>query len=404
MQAPPVAALRPAVRRAILGLGLTQIIGWGSTYYLLSLLGSTIGQELKLSNGLMLAGISITLASAALIGPIVGRWQDRAGSRIVMATGSAVMAVGLLLLSIAHTWLGYYFAWVVIGIGSPMALYSASFTALTQIAGQDSRRAISYLTFMGGLASTISWPATAWLMNYLDWRSIVMLFAALNLAVCVPIHLTCLGRRIVETEASPGSEIIEAGIPREAQNTAFILFSVMLALSGCIVNGWSQLVFPVLVGIGFLPGVAVFIGSIVGVWQVAGRMAEMLLARRLSIFWTGLVAISFLPLSFLILLNAEGNIMIGSLFAAFYGICNGLITIARGGMTLVIFGARGYGERINRITVAQNIAGAIAPIAGGYALDWVGAQMLLEIMLGIATLAFALMLMLRRHCVRNGLS
>ena len=33
-----------------------------------------------------------------------------------------------------------------------MALYSASFTALTQIAGQDSRRAISYLTFMGGLS------------------------------------------------------------------------------------------------------------------------------------------------------------------------------------------------------------------------------------------------------------
>lgn len=404
MQVPPVAALRPAVRGAILGLGFTQIIGWGSTYYLLSLLGSTIGQELKLSNGLMLAGISITLASAALIGPIIGRWQDSAGSRIVMVTGSVIMASGLLLLSIAHTWPGYYLAWVVIGVGSPMALYSASFTALTQIAGHDSRRAISYLTFMGGLASTISWPVTAWLMNYLDWRSIVMVFAALNLVICVPIHATCLGQRTLETGASVSGEIIEAGIPPTAQNTAFILFSVMLALTGCIVNGWSQLVFPVLVGIGFLPGVAVFIGSIIGVWQVAGRMAEMMLARRLSIFWTGLVAISFLPLSFLILLNAGGNIVIGSIFAAFYGICNGLITIARGGMTLAIFGARGYGERINKITVAQNIAGAIAPIAGGYALDWVGAQTLVGIMLGISSLAFALMLMLRRHCVRNGLT
>lgn len=403
MHAPPVAALRTVVRRAILGLGLTQIIGWGSTYYLLSLLGGTIGRDLGLSNGLMLAGISITLASAAILGPRIGRWQDRAGSRIVMTTGSVIMAIGLCILSLAHSWGVYYAGWVVIGIGSPMALYSASFTALTQIAGQDSRRAISYLTFMGGLASTISWPATAWLMNYLDWRTIALLFAALNLAICAPIHATCLGRRLTADHPANGGAIIEAGIPREAQPAAFLILSAMLALTGSIVNSWSLLVFPVLMGIGFLPGAAVFVGSVVGVWQVAGRMAEMLLARRLSIFWTGMVAIGFMPLSFLVLLYSGGNIAIGTLFAAFYGISNGLITIARSGIVLAIFGAHGYGERINKATVAQNISGALAPIAGGYALDWVGATTVVQIMLGISTTAFLLMLLLRRHCGLNGL-
>jgi predicted MFS family arabinose efflux permease len=403
MHAPPVAALRPAVRRAILGLGVTQILGWGSTYYLLSLLGSTIGRDLGLSNGLMLAGISITLASAAIFGPSIGRWQDRAGSRIVMTTGSVIMATGLCILSLAHSWSVYYAGWIVIGIGSPMALYSASFTALTQIAGQDSRRAISYLTFMGGLASTISWPVTAWLMNYLDWRTIALLFAALNLAICAPIHATCLGRRLADDHPANGGDIIEAGISREAQPAAFIILSAMLALTGSIVNSWSLLVFPVLMGIGFLQGAAVFVGSIVGVWQVAGRMAEMLLARRLSIFWTGLVAIGFMPLSFLFLLYSGGNVAVGTLFAAFYGISNGLITIARGGIILAIFGARGYGERINKATVAQNITGALAPIAGGYALDGVGATTVVEIMLGISTAAFLLMLLLRRHCALNGL-
>lgn len=403
MHAPPAAALRPAVRQAILGLGVSQIIGWGSTYYLLSLLGSTIGRDLGLSNGLMMAGVSITLASAAIVGPRVGRWQDRVGSRIVMTTGSVIMASGLGILSLAKIPLVYYLAWIVIGIGSPMALYSASFTALTQIAGQDTRRAISYLTFMGGLASTISWPATAWLMGHLEWRSIVLVFALLNLAVCVPIHLTCLGQRTISADSTGGPEIVEAGIPREAQPKAFLLLACTLALTGTIVNGWALLVFPVLIGIGFLPGVAVFVGSIVGVWQVAGRMGEMLLARRLSIFWTGLVAIGFMPLSFLILHNSGGNIVTGSIFAAFYGISNGLITIARGGIVLAIFGARGYGERINTITVAQNIAGALAPIAGGYALDWVGAQTVVDIMLGISSVAFALMLVLRAHCRRSGL-
>ena len=78
-------------------------------------------------------------------------------------------------------------------------------------------------------------------------------------------------------------------------------------------------------------------------------------------------------------------------------------TIARGGMVLVIFGARGYGEQINKITVAQNIAGALAPVAGGYMLDRVGANVVLDVMLGISALGLALLLVLRRHCARNGL-
>ena len=403
MHAPPVAALRPAVRRAILGLGVSQIIGWGSTYYLLSLLGGLISRDLGLSNGLALAGVSMTLASAAVIGPRVGRWQDRAGSTIVMSTGSVITALGLVILSQITSWTGYYAAWLVIGIGAPMSLYSASFTAIAQISGQDGRRALSYLTFLGGLASTVAWPATALLMNVLDWRSIVLLFAALNLAICLPIHLTCLGRRANDPHVVAAGDVVEPGIPASAQATAFVLFSAMLGLTGSITNSWSLLVFPVLMGIGFLPGAAVFIGSIVGVWQVAGRMGEMLLARRMSIFWTGLIAIGFMPLGFAALLGSGGNLIAGGVFAALYGISNGLITIARGGMALAIFGSRGYGERLNKLTVSQNIAGALAPIAGGYALDGVGAHVLVLILLGLSSLALVLMMTLRRHCQRHGL-
>ena len=403
MHAPSVTPLPFEARRAILGLGISQIVGWGTTYYLLSLLGARIGSDLGLSNGLVLAGVSITLGCAAVIGPQVGRWQDRAGSRVVMTTGSVIIATGLALLSMAHHWVTYYLCWIIIGIGSPMALYSASFTALTQIAGRSSRRAISYLTFMGGLASTISWPSTAWLMDFLDWRTIALLFAVLNLVICIPIHLFCLGRRSLDMDETEAADVVEAGIPRSAQPLAFILLSAMLALTGAIVNSWSLLVFPVLIGIGFEAGVAVFVGSIVGIWQVVGRMGEMLLARRLSIFWTGLVAVGFLPIAFAILLNAGGHIVLGSAFAAFFGISNGLLTIARGGMVLVIFGARGYGEQINKITVAQNIAGALAPVAGGYMLDRVGANVVLDVMLGISALGLALLLVLRRHCARNGL-
>lgn len=404
MHTDPVSALRPSVRRGILGLGISQIIGWGSTYYLLSLLAGPIGRDLGLSSGWMLGGTSMTLASAAVIGPRIGRWQDRAGSRVVMATGSIVMAAGLALLSFAQNWVGYYAAWLVIGIGAPMALYSAAFTSLTQMAGRDARRAISFLTFMGGLASTIFWPFTAWLMNHLDWRSIVLLFAALNLCICLPIHALLLSGR-ADVEASNGAGMaVSAGIPESAHRSAFLLFAVMLALNGLIFNSWSLLVFSVLEGIGYLAATAVFIGSLVGVFQVAGRMGEMLFAGRYSVMWTAFVSAFCLPLAFVILLAGSGNTAVGAVFAAMFGISNGLLTIARGGLTLAIFGSHGYGERLNKMTVSQNAAGAIAPILGGYLLDSLGAHWVVTLMLGTASLAFLFMLLLRRHCARNGLS
>ncbi|MCZ8260142.1 MAG: MFS transporter [Beijerinckiaceae bacterium] len=394
----------PVVRRAILGLGISQIIGWGTTYYLLSLLSGEIGASLGLSTAWVLGGTSLTLAAAALIGPRIGRWQDRAGSRIVMATGTVIMAAGLVVLAFSKGLFSYYLGWAIIGVGSPMTLYSAAFTALTQMSGPQARRAISYLTFMGGLASTSFWPLTAWLMSFLDWRTIILLFAALNIAICLPIHLTLLNREGAGHALLPAADPVEAGIPATAFPVAFALFAAMLAMNGLIFNSWSLLVFPLLEGLGFATKAAVLVGSMVGVFQVAGRMGEALLAQRYSIMWTAFASAAFLPVSFFILVQADASMPTGLLFAAFYGISNGLMTIARGGLTLAIFGSRGYGERLNRITVSQNAAGAVAPILGGFLLDRLGAVILVDLMLGTSALALVTMLALRHHCSRHGLN
>lgn len=397
------APLGSRLRLTILGLGITQIIGWASTYYLLSLLGTNMGRDLGLSNAALLSGVSMTMVATALIGPRVGRWQDRAGSRPVMATGSAIIAAGLAIIALGSSWHSYFLGWLVISIGSPMALYSASFTALTQAAGQRARRAISFLTLVGGLASSIAWPVTAWLMTMMEWREIILLFAALNLLVCLPLHLAILSRSGSGRESDPASRPVEAGLTAQPQRRAFLILAVMLVMTGLVFNSWALLVFRLLEGIAFPMETAIIIGSLVGVWQVFGRFVEMLFAARFSVFWTGYISMAFLPLSFTILLGAGGNVMLGILFAFFFGISNGLMTLARSGLTLVIFGADGYGERYNRIQVAQNIAAASSPILAGMVLDRFGAVVTLSILLALSTAGFALMLALRDHCARHGL-
>lgn len=395
--------LSPPVIRAILGLGVTQIIGWGTTYYLLSLLGSDIMRALGLPKGVMLFGVSMTLIAAALLGPFVGRWQDRRGSREVMATGSLLIALGLLVISRASDVLSYFLGWGLISLATPMALYSAAFTGLTQMAGRQARKAIIYLTFLGGLASSISWPATAWMLAHMDWRGVILVFAVLNLCICLPIHLMLLGGKPGDSEASAANQV-PPGLPDGAIMRAFVLIASVLAINSVIFNAWSLLVFPVLDGLGFAATTAVFVASFVGVCQVIGRMGEMATGERFSAFQSANFAILLLPISFVVLIFSGGNVLIGCLFALLYGVSNGLMTIARGALTLVIFGSRGYGERFGKVTFASGLMGAAAPVLGGFVLEGFGTMPLIFSMLALATGSCALMLMLIAHCRKHGLS
>ena len=145
------------------------------------------------------------------------------------------------------------------------------------------------------------------------------------------------------------------------------------------------------------------VGSLIGIAQVVGRVTESIYAGRISAMWTGVVSAVTLPLAFMALSLSQGITAYGVAFAVLYGISNGLLTIARGAIVLAIFGTRGYGERINRITIGQNIAGAIGPVLGGVLLDSTGAAELVTLMLMGSMAALLLMVALRSHCARHGL-
>lgn len=394
----------PGLIPLISALGVTQVVGFGTTFYILAVMAKPIGAELRLSTGFVLGGFSLWLAVSALLGPRLGRWQDAFGARRVMIAGSLLQVTGLSVLALAKGLWSYYAAWAILGAAAPLALYSAAFTALTQVSPQEARRAISALTFIGGFASTCFWPLTTWLTTLTDWRSIALIYAGMNLVLCLPIHALMLGA--AKGHAQKGSEAGESvppGLPHEAQNIAFLLFAGMLSLQALVFYGVSTLIFPMLASLGYASALGVLVASLIGPLQVVGRIADMMAASRVSALTSGLISALLLPLAFAALLLLPTGLAAGALFAAFYGVSNGLLTIARGGVTLAIFGSHGYGERLNRVMVPQNILGALAPILGGIVLDGVGAGILVPTLLALATGSAGLMVMLKLHCTRHGL-
>jgi MFS family permease len=201
----------------VAALGSTQTLAWASSYYLPAILGAPIAQALGLSSSVFFGIFSIALLASAAAGPAVGKIIDRHGGRGVLAASNLVLALGLALLARADGVVGLAIAWIPLGAGITMGLYDPAFAALTRLYGRDARNPITGITLIAGFASTIGWPVSAFLLHHYGWREACLVWAALNLVVCLPVNLLLIPKAPTElphTTASAGEEASE--VPRGA--------------------------------------------------------------------------------------------------------------------------------------------------------------------------------------------
>jgi hypothetical protein len=117
--------------------------------------------------------------------------------------------------------------------------------------------------------------------------------------------------------------------------------------------------------------VAVAVGALVGPAQVAGRLLEFGVLRRIHPLLSARLAAMLHPLGAVLLMTVGGPA--AAPFAILHGAGNGILTIAKGTLPLVLFGALGYGERQGWLMVPARIAQALAPWLFGLVLDRWGA-------------------------------
>ena len=72
----------------ISALGVTQILAWGSSYYLPAVLAAPIARDTGWPLTWIVGGLSFGLLVAALVSPHVGRAIERSGGRPVLALGT----------------------------------------------------------------------------------------------------------------------------------------------------------------------------------------------------------------------------------------------------------------------------------------------------------------------------
>ncbi|MHB1111411.1 MAG: MFS transporter, partial [Devosia sp.] len=233
-----------ALLPAILVLGVTQIIGYGTCYYAYAILAPAVGLEFAVPAELLFGIFSGALLAGGLASPYLGKLMDRIGAARLMAIGS--LAAAALLFGLAASPNIYVFGTLIVllEIVGVMILYNAAFATLAQLGGSKTRRAITYLTLIAGFASTLFWPLTGWLLEEIGWRMSYLVFALLHLGIALPLHLWLAhhasGRHATATPSSAGVPVPEtAALSGKAGRIAFIAVALSFALSNLVAASFA---------------------------------------------------------------------------------------------------------------------------------------------------------------------
>jgi MFS family permease len=344
--------------RLVIRLGITQIIGWGSGFYLPAILAVPISLSLGISTETFFWAFTLSLLVSGLLGPQVGKAIDRLGGRKVLPIGTLAFAVGLALLATATSTPQLFIAWVLIGVGGSMGNYDAAFATAVNFFGNKSNGVIAGITVVAGFSSTIAWPLTQFLFDNFGWQIAVWVWLALHLLIALPLHLTIprSERREVPDLTGPIRKLVKNRFRIEP---LLVVFAIMFALEGFIVSAVNTTL-PFMLGeLGASIELALIASVVLGPSQVMARVVLMALGSWATPLRVATISIVAHPLGVLAIWIFGNQGLLA--FVILHGIGVGLNPFIRGSLPLLFYGPDRFGQRQGRVMMLSKIVSAFSP-------------------------------------------
>lgn len=385
-------------------VGVAQILAWGSSYYLLAVLAGPVAKDTGWPSTWIMGALSIGLLVSGIVSPRVGHLIDRRGGRPVLAASAILLAVGMLLLGTAPALPVFVAAWVILGLGMGAGLYDPAFSTLGRLYGDHARGAITQVTLFGGFASTVCWPLSALLVDQLGWRGTCLTYAAIHVAVVLPLYFFGLPRETAPSETAPAlHQPASRGTAAHARvrpelRAAYVLLAVGFTLAAVIMTVISVHLLTLLQARGVALAAAVEFGALIGPSQVGARILEMAFGRKAHPIWSLLVSTVFVAIGLAMLIGAPGLVAAGIIL---YGSGSGIRSIARGTVPLALFGNEGYAILMGRIAMPTLVAQAASPTIGAWLLNGFGPTATLAALFAAAVVNIILVLALLPYARRS---
>lgn len=392
--------------RLIAVLSVSQLIGWGTTFDMPSVLGRAMERDLGMPFETIFGGLTAMMIVMALASPKVGPLLVRLSAARVLAMGSVLMAAGLLALSLSQGPVSYFAAWLVIGLGGACALTVSANTAVIEREGAAAKRTVGTLMIFTGLSSAIFWPILSYAEAVIGWRAALQVAATAHLILLMPLHMIGLPARVESTDVEVNAARETSSLPvltaREKLH-AFLLIASASSLNSLTSFGISASLIELLKLAGAAPALALTLASLRGVIGISARLADLLAGERTSPVASGLAASLAMFGAFLLLAAfPASSFAVPLIFVLLYGAGSGVAAVARALLPLAFFTRADFALMSSRVALPQNIASALSPVIFAAAMENFGLKGVIALALTLTFLTCASMtgLMLLKARVR----
>lgn len=315
----PPGAKQRVPHLAIAALGLVTIAAYGSGFYAFGVLLGPILDDTGWSEAVVAASFSAAALIGALGAAQAGRLIDQRGARPVMLFGGLAGCALFALSAVATNQFLFFVAYALGGgLLAASGFYHVTQAAIAKIATADPARAIMLLTLYGAFAGPIYLPATGFLVEATEWRTTVVVLAAVSAAGFVIAALTLGGPTRSVRPSGPAPSIREAVRDPVARGLLIASFVGGIGLSTMMVYQ-----VPLMVGAGLSLSTAASISGIRGFAQFAGRAGIIPVLPRFGTKRV-LVGTYALAAASAVLLAFVGNIVIALVYVVLAGIAIGI--------------------------------------------------------------------------------
>jgi len=320
------------------------------------------------STAMTIGFLAMALASMAW-----GGLSDRFGPRLVVLTGSVVLAASLALASRATSLVQFQLVFGLLVGASTAAIFAPMMACVTGWFDTQRSLAVSLVSAGMGMAPVTMSPLAAWLVTRHDWRMTLLIIAAVVALVMIP--LSFLVRRPPALE-DPRTAPAKGAAPDMtlAQALRSPQFVVLLAAnffccathSGPIFHTVS---YAVTCGVPLMAAVTIY--SVEGLSGLGGRIVFGVLGDRLGakpVLVAGLLVQALAALVYLLARQLPAFYAAAALFGFVYaGVMPLYSVIVRENFPLRMMGAV-----IGGVAMAGGLGMAMGPVTGGLIYDRFG--------------------------------
>ena len=333
-------------------------------------------QPIARDTGWSVTGVSsamtIGFLAMALTSMVWGNLTDRFGPLPVVLTGSVVIAASLALASRATSLLAFQFVFGVMVGGATAAIFAPMMATVTGWFDTHRSLAVSLVSAGMGMAPMTMSPLVAWLVSNHDWRTTMLILAAVVGAIMIPVSL--LVRRAPALEAAPAAPA-GGGAPQAEMSTAQALrspqFMILIATnffccathSGPIIHTVS---YAISCGIPLVAAVTIY--SVEGFAGLFGRIFFGIAGDRLGakrVLVAGLLVQAFGALAYVFVHELAAFYAVAAVFGFIYAGTMPLYSV----IIRENFPLRMLGTVIGGTAMAGSLGMATGPLAGGLIYD-----------------------------------